>query len=197
MKILLERMLVNEFTMKIPWLLFVAQTPSTITNLYGEWMLRHTTITDIPSNRVVVHIYPDEKLTICYRFTKGPFVFHKSKVGSYSVESLLDNQSNVDITFKHAEEQFLSGYGIGLQEMNIRTLRKKIDSSYFMSMTIVGTNDMYLRSRTNDNVCFHLVRSVRINEPALDIPIATFIISQIIATLLGHVIHLILFHTPG
>lgn len=161
-------------------------------------MLRHSTIPSVPGNRVVVHIYPDDQITLCYRFMKGPFVFHKSQTGTYRIKPHSDkhDHADVDVCFHHNVETFLSVYGIGLQDMNIRTSEKSIDTIYQMHMMRVGMDDLYLRSRTSDETCFHLVRSVRINEPSVDIPIMTFLITNLIATLIGNIIHLILFHTP-
>lgn len=169
--------------------------PST---LYGEWMLRHSTIPSIPGNRVIVHIYPENQITLCYRFMKGPFVFHKSQTGNYDLTPSHedDQQHDVDVCIHHTLETFLSAYGIGLQDMNIRTSEKTLDTTYKMHMTRVGMDDLYLRSRSNDGTCFHLVRSVRINEPSVDIPIMTFLITNIIGTLIGNIIHLLLFHSP-
>jgi hypothetical protein len=62
-------------------------------------------------------------------------------------------------------------------------------------MTMPGMDDIYLQSIKRNDDCFHIVRSVRINEPSVDIPISTFLITQIVGTILGHVINQVLFHT--
>lgn len=164
---------------------------------YGEWMLRHSTVPDLPDNRVVVHIYPDDQLTMKYRFTRGPIVFHKSKTGTYRISKYRqdDDKHKVDVFFHHTEETFLSVYGIGLQNFNIKTKKKTTTSMFHFLMTFVEMDDIYLQSISHTDDCFHIVRSLRLNEPSVDIPISTFIITQIIGSILGHIINEILFHT--
>jgi len=179
------------------FLLFVA-TSRAFPKFYGEWTLWHSTVPDLPDNRVVIHIYPDNHLTMKYRFMKGPFVFHKSKIGIYNIFTSDDDyeeKHHVDVLFHHTEEFFLSAYGIGLQNFNISTKKKRVNSRFKFSMTMAGTDDIYLQSIIRNDDCFHIVRSVRINEPSVDIPISTFLITQIFGTILGHVINEILFHT--
>lgn len=168
---------------------------------YGEWLLRHTTLSVLPVNRVVINIYPDNHLTLEYRFLRGPFVFHKSCIGSYCVSCIDDDncdientQVNVKVSFHHTEEKFLSAYGIGLQNLNILTAKRASNHLYDLSTTVVGMDDIYLYSKTSIDM-FHLVRSVRLTEPSIDIPITSFVISQVIATILGHLIHLFIFHS--
>ena len=165
-------------------------------SFYGEWTLWHSTVPDLPDNRVVVHIYPDNQLSLKYRFMKGPIVFHKSKLGSYRISpGEEDEKQKVHVVFHHTEEFFLSMYGIGLQNFNIRTKKKTIRSHYLFSMTMAGNDDIYLQSIKRNDDCFHIVRSVRINEPSVDIPISTFLITQIVGTIVGHAINQLLFHT--
>ena len=64
---------------------FLAQPVVSFPKFYGEWTLWHSTIPDLPDNRVVVHIYPDNQLSLSYRFMRGPVVYHKSKVGTYRI----------------------------------------------------------------------------------------------------------------
>lgn len=164
---------------------------------YGEWTLWHSTVPDLPDNRVVIHIYPDNQLTMKYRFMRGPVVYNKSKVGMYKISSV-DNEyekRSVEVLFHHTEEIFLSVYGIGLQNFNIKTKKKRETKRFSFAMTMAGTDDIYLQSIKRNDDCFHIVRSVRINEPSVDIPISTFLITQIVGTILGHVINQVLFHT--
>lgn len=164
---------------------------------YGEWMLWHSTVRELPDNRVVIHIYPDDQVTLKYRFTRGPFVFHKSKQGHYYIHKHDDEERHrVDVSFHRTEEVFLSAYGIGLQNLRIKTRDEtKSKKDYRFSMIFAGTDDIYLQSTTNTDDSFHIVKSIRIIEPSVDIPITTFIITQIIGTILGHVINELLFHT--
>lgn len=163
---------------------------------YGEWMLWHSTVRELPDNRAVIHIYPDDQVTLKYRFTKGPFVFHKSKLGHYSIRGHEGDRHRVDVSFYRTEEVFLSAYGIGLQNMRIKTRDdSNVNRRYEFSMMFAGSDDIYLQSTTNTDECFHIVKSARINEPSVDIPITTFIITQVIGTILGHVINELLFHT--
>lgn len=184
------------------WLNFLSPVEA-FPKFYGEWMLWHSTVPDLPDNRVVVHIYPDNQIKMKYRFMKGPVVFHKSKMGTYKIthqhiqeqEDEEEQRHKVDVLFHSTEEVFLSVYGIGLQNFNIKTKKKNTPSMYRFSMTFVGINDIYLQSIAHTDDCFHIVRSVRINEPSVDIPISTFIITQIIGSIMGHMINQVLFHT--
>lgn len=132
-----------------------------------------------------------------YRFTRGPIVFHKSKIGIYKIKpDVADPKKQlVDVLFHHTEEVFLSVYGIGLQNFNIKTKTLQKKSQYSFSMMTDGNDDMYLQSVVTDADCFHIVRSVRINEPSVDIPISTFLFTQILGTIIGHIINQILFHS--
>lgn len=178
------------------WLLIMAQPVLSFPKFYGEWMLWHSTVPDLPDNRVVVHIYPDNQLSLKYRFMKGPVVYHKSKIGTYKIFPEEENEKRkVDVVFHHTEEVFLSMYGIGLQNFNIRTKKKRILNKFSFSMTMAGMDDIYLQSIRRNDDCFHIVRSIRINEPSVDIPISTFFITQVVGTILGHVINQVLFHT--
>lgn len=164
---------------------------------YGEWTLWHSTMPDLPDNRVVFHIFPENQLTMKYRFTKGPFIFHKTKIGTYKImekTTIGDEKHSVNVRFHKTEEFFLSAYGIGLQNLKIKTQRKENITQFKFIMSFEGNDDIYLRQKCNHD-CFHIVRSVRINEPSVDIPISTFIITQIIGSILGHLINQILFHT--
>lgn len=181
-------------TITITAIVFVSAFP----RLYGEWMLWHSTVPALPDNRVIIHLYPDNQITLKYRFTKGPFVFHKSKTGIYKMfKHEEENKSKrVEVLFRHSEEKFLSAYGIGLQDFNIQTAKKTTAIRYVFSVSIVGNDDIYLKTEHN-NDCFHIVRSTRINEPSVDIPISTFLITQVLATILGHVINELLFHSTS
>lgn len=179
-------------------LLLQPQLVFSFPKFYGEWTLWHSTVPDLPNNRVVVHIYPENQLSINYRFMRGPVVFHKSKTGTYQIfqdDHTDDERRRVDVLFHHTEEVFLSVYGIGLQNFNIKTKKKTIRNHFSFSMTMPGMDDIYLQSIKRNDDCFHIVRSVRINEPSVDIPISTFLITQIVGTILGHVINQVLFHT--
>jgi len=161
------------------------------TKFFGEWVLWHSTNPNIPDNRVIIHIYPDNLISLKYRFMRGPFVYHKSKIGNFEIIDNTGDLQRVDVNFHHKEEKFLSVYGIGFQNMNIKTLKKNINHTFKLSATFVGMDDIYLHSHssTDDDECFHIVRSVRVNEPAVDIPLSTFVITQIIGTILGHLIN--------
>lgn len=164
---------------------------------YGEWMLWHSTSRDLPDNRVVIHIYPDDQLSMKYRFMKGPIVFHKSKTGTFKIKEHHQDKERqlVQVSFHKTEEVFLSVYGIGLQNFNIKTKKKFVETNYEFAMNFVGVDDIYLQSTTHHDDCYHIVKSARINEPSVDIPISTFLITQIIGCILGHMINEFLFHT--
>ena len=80
--------------------------------------------------------------------------------------------------------------------MSLSGVQKKfVETNYEFAMTFVGVDDIYLQSTTRHDDCFHIVKSARINEPSVDIPISTFLITQIIGCILGHMINQVLFHT--
>lgn len=181
----------------IIYALLLVQPVLSFPKFYGEWTLWHSTVPDLPDNRAVIHIYPDNQLSLSYRFTRGPIVYHKCKVGTYKIfhdDVELEDKRKVDVMFHHTEEVFLSVYGIGLQNFNIKTKKKMENRHFCFSMTMTSTDDIYLQSIMRNDDCFHIVRSVRINEPSVDIPISTFLMTQIVGTILGHVINQVLFH---
>lgn len=161
--------------------------------LYGEWIVWHSTNQEF-LNREVVHIYPNNKLVISYRYKKGPFLYHREKQGRYDIK-IQDKESlttTIDININGCKETLLSIYGVGIQDIlgHLKTREIKYDLIMMdMNIHCVGPDDLYLSSKNNQENDYHLIRSVRINEPKIDIPISTFIFTQIIGTIISQILH--------
>lgn len=155
--------------------------------LFGEWIVWYSTQQDQLLNREIVHIYPDNKLLISHRYTKGPFVFHKEKFGEYKVYD--KELSRVQLNIQKYKDTLISIYGVGINNIN----DVYIDMNVILNLNMyqVGNDDLYL---FNKNRRFHLVKSVRINEPKVDIPLSTFIFTQILSLIFTQILHLIFMH---
>jgi hypothetical protein len=158
--------------------------------IYGEWIVWHSTQTHEFMNREVVHLYPDNKISICHRYSKGPFVFHKEKVGQYFIDDK-GTFVKVNLNLNSYKDNLLSIYGVGTENFPVQ--EKPLNIRLCLKLYCVGTDDLYL-SNPYTNHCFHLVKSVRINEPKIDVPLSTFIFTQILGLFFTQILHILFMH---
>jgi hypothetical protein len=163
--------------------------------LYGEWIVWHSTNGNF-LNREVVHIYPNNQLMISYRYKKGPFLYHREKHGEYRIEKKRKSYTKIYLQIHQCQETLLSIYGVGIQDM-LDPMKTKNTHPYKtfkmnINMYCVGPDDLYLFSTHREMNHYHLVRSVRINEPKIDIPISTFLFTQLISIVISQVLHFFL-----
>lgn len=164
--------------------------------LYGEWIIwrssssKHTFL-----NRQIVSIYPNKKILVSYRYKKGPFLFCQEKQGLYTLKKKkLYHNYIISLHFYSKKNKLLSVYGVGTQDFfddyfNTNLLNETIN----MNMYCIGSDDLYLSSYTDD-INYHLIRSVRVNEPKIDVPISTLVFTQILSILITYVLHFVFLH---
>lgn len=111
-------------------------------------------------------------------------------------------ESIVDIEFSEIAHFLVSFFGIGVDELAPLTVTKSESSRVRMELQIVGSNDIFLVVENqqlhpflrrplplNKTTSYHLVRSVQNDQPKVNVPISTFIVTQLLGTLMGYFIH--------
>lgn len=156
-------------------------------------MQHSTCIRAPPSNRAVVHIYPDNQLVVSYRFRTGPFVYNRQKQGQYSLVEEKPDKQIVSCVFHKKSDQLLSLYGVGLNEFGVVTTKEStMEEKYKYLLTMHDVENIFLNQNYDDHVdtvYVHLVRSVRVNEPSIDVPFSTFVFTQILGIIITNVIN--------
>lgn len=173
----------------------MAQAFELQSRLYGEWILWHSTFDTTTSpkntNRMVIHIYPHNKFTVSYRYANGPIVYNRHKIGTY--RNALDTTAiNVSLHLVSRTDHLVSVCGLGLY---CKTRQDIIDEAYKLSMTCLGTDDIFLTDFHNTESAFHLVRSVRVVEPNIEVGLSSFLITQLLGIVINELLHIWL-HVP-
>lgn len=181
---------------------------------YGEWSVWHSNLPKFMGpNKIMVNLFPHDELQISHKKFLGPFLYEKKWRGNYTVDSIdsidsidspnhLANNTLVHIQFHEMERYPVSLFGIGVDEIPLVMTRQPDVSTLKMDLNIVHNNDMYLtvpnsqlqkflrRSLPLDKTTsYHLVRSIYNDQPKVNVPISTFIATQLLGTLMGYVIH--------
>lgn len=181
---------------------------------YGEWSVWHSNLPKFMGpNKIMVNLFPHDELQISHKKFLGPFLYEKKWRGNYTVDSVdspyspdspnhLVNNTLVHIQFHEMERYPVSLFGIGVDEIPLVMTRQPDVSALKMDLNIVHNNDMYLtvpnsqlqkflrRSLPLDKTTsYHLVRSIYNDQPKVNVPISTFIATQLLGTLMGYVIH--------
>jgi len=108
----------------------------------------------------------------------------------------------VDIEFSEIAHFLVSFFGIGVDELTPLTVTKSDSSRVQMELQIVGSNDIFLTVQNqqlhpflrrplplNKTTSYHLVRSVQNDQPKVNVPISTFLVTQLLGTLFGYILH--------
>lgn len=111
-------------------------------------------------------------------------------------------ESVVDIEFTEIAHFLVSFFGIGVDEFVPLTVTKSDSTKLQMELNIVGSNDIYLTVQNQQlhpflrrplpvgkMTSYHLVRSVQNDQPKVNVPISTFIVTQLLGTLIGYFMH--------
>lgn len=111
-------------------------------------------------------------------------------------------ESVVDIEFSEIAHFLVSFFGIGVDELVPLTVTKSDSTRLQMELNIVGSNDIYLTAHNQQldrflrrplplgkMTSYHLVRSVQNDQPKVNVPISTFVVTQLLGTLIGYLIH--------
>lgn len=162
--------------------------------LYGEWTIWHSHhhSSSKASNRILVGLYPESIIEVCYREYKGPWLIETRKMGEFYLEN--DSKTNFDpvcksnicVQYSKKEEKILSFLGIGFDDispLHIEEHNIKLD----MKLYVVDRNDLFLT--INENEYYHLMRSIRLNEPMINIPISTLIATNVFGMIMTAIIH--------
>lgn len=172
--------------------------------LYGEWSLWHSTDPSFKGpNRVMVSLHPDNMIDVCHKRHMGPFLVRDKRIGKFIVSD--DQQTaecvvsgldaictgDVIVDFYSSERRLLSVFGIGLDKCPL-IFENKIELESNMRLHVVGRDDLFL---TSDQCYYHLVRSIRANQPTVDVPLSTLMSTQLMSMLIAYMLHMI-FHVP-
>lgn len=168
--------------------------------LYGEWTVWHSHhLSYKGSNRMLVRLYPESTIEVCYREYIGPWLIETRKFGEFNLDDDIEyNQdhmknkfdpvckSNVSIQYQKKEYKLLSFLGIGFD--NVSPLRSEdYNIKLKMKLYIVDRNDLFLTINNQEH--YHLIRSIRLNEPDVNIPISTLIATNLFGMVMTALIH--------
>jgi len=172
-----------------------------ITRLYGEWTMWHSTAPQFDTpNAVLIWLYPPSRIEICWRKTMGPFLYEDRWIGDLfiwgmtecdSVEANVCN-NRVHVEFDQGFRRVLSVCGIGLDDV-LQMPRSKTGQVLTMDLQNIGKDDMFLMSSRHS---YHLVRSMRLNEPTINIPLSTLVATQLAGMLVTHIFQEVVKHCP-
>jgi hypothetical protein len=169
--------------------------------LYGEWTMWHSHNPSFKgSNRMLVGLYPESNIEVSYREYTGPWMIETRKIGTFHFDNDLryddnDNKmktdfdpickSNVCVEYKQKEKRVLSFLGIGFDDISPLQVESH-NVTLHMKLYIVDRNDLFLTMNQNDH--YHLMRSIRVNEPTINVPISTLIATNIVGMMMTAII---------
>lgn len=172
------------------------------TRLYGEWILWHSTFDGSHKNmnRMVIHIYPKNKFSVSYRYATGPVIYNRQKWGNYryndhSADDDEDDDVSLTLHLNSRTDRLISICGVGLNILEWETRHDHIAEQYEVSMHCLGTDDILLTDAGDENSLFHLVRSVRVVEPRVEVGLSSFVMTQLLGLVINECIHILL-HFP-
>ena len=187
-----------------------------ISYLFGEWSIWHSNFpTHEGSNKMRVYLFPERMIKVSHKKWQGPWLFEKCLKGQYILDKTnsLHNEiysHKVVVQFNEYERRLISVLGIGVDDVPI-IFKKKINHNIDMHLNIVGRDDLFLKTTLSsvnklsdsiihdeDGVIFyHLVRCIRSDEPSSNVPLSTFVVTQILGTGICYLIHFLFFHNFG
>jgi len=185
---------------------------------YGEWSVWHSNLPQFMGpNKIMVNLFPHDELQISHKKFLGPFLYEKKWTGRYTLDSnhnkdvSLPSSMNgwkpvcegvVHLAFCEMERYPVSLFGIGIDEIPLPMTTRPDSSLLTMDLSIVGNDDMYLTVSNAElqkflrralpvdkTTSYHLVRSIQNDQPKVNVPISTFIATQLLGTLMGYVVH--------
>lgn len=173
--------------------------------LYGEWTVWHST-TFYDPNTIMVRLYPSFSMDVCIKHTIGPFIIEEIRKGRIRIRDMNcripmnDHLSEfqpicterVYIRFFKKRTRMLSAFGIGLSFLEIT---KPHDQLLSMDLYIVGRDDLYMTKKNIDqqqNISYHLIRSVKSNQPVIDVPFLTLVSTQLVGMLICEIIKMLM-----
>jgi len=190
--------------------------------LYGEWSVWHSSLPHfVGPNKIMVNLYPHNSLEVQLKQYVGPCLYEKKWIGNFHLVDIdkcrienvpEDFQSvcscNVNIVFTEMIHSMISVFGIGVDEIPI-PIKKTRRSNISMELNIVGRDDLYLTVFNHElqdflsrplssekKTSYHLIRSIYNDQPRVNVPFSTFIVTQLLGTLIGYWLHLEMCHSP-
>jgi len=191
-----------------------------LSHMYGEWSVWHSDLyKSLPSNQMLVNLSPSFHFQVSEKKNMGPLLFEKKWLGEYEVVS---SQcfgtfaqgfepwctSQIRVNRLDIEQIVVSFFGIGFDEAYF-SRRQPIDFSFNVKLDIIGKDDIYLSLENSDlqeivntrvpekgSSSYHLVRSVRINQPQVNIPLSTFLFTQVLGSCISLFFHDKMCHPP-
>jgi len=191
-----------------------------LSHLYGEWSVWHSDLyKSSPSNQMLVNLSPSSQFQVSEKKNMGPLLLEKKWAGEYDVIS-----SQCFGTLAHGFEPWCTSYirvnrldiehivvsllGIGFDEAYF-SRRRPIHLSFKVQLDIIGKDDIYLSIDNSDlqeiintrlpekgSSSYHLIRSVRINQPQVNIPLSTFLFTQVLGSCISLFFHDKMCHPP-
>jgi len=179
--------------------------PQLMPQLYGEWSLWHSNDASFKGpNRVLVYLHPDDMIDVCHTRHVGPFLVQDKRIGRWRgiddentecVISGLDSicTGDVHVDFHSSQRRLMSIMGIGINDCPL-AFENKIMINIRMRLHVVGRDDLFLTSTMDDGCYYHLIRSIRTNQPSVDIPFSTLMSTQLVSMLITYILHIIAHH---
>jgi hypothetical protein len=157
---------------------------------YGEWSLWHSNIRNkLLSNKIIVSLYPENNFEYVEYKKIGPLIVEYLYDGNYKIFSnnfnINKDIGNVIFRQKNLKIKLISIFGIGFDELPIicnQSINKKVRLNY----NIIGKDDIFLNKYNN---YFHLIRHTRSNDPNINVPLSTLLLSNIIGLLFSYFLH--------
>lgn len=196
-------------------------TDTLLPQLYGEWSLWYADIKSfVGPNKVMVYLYPRTRIEIVYKRMMGPLLFVDRDMGTFSVESFdqIDSQKIVDsdmsefanhlydfpqkkkqistakvnVLFHERTRSLISLFGIGLDEFDMTFSI----SSKRVKPKKIETMELFIVGRddlflSTEKTTFHLLRSAWMNQPTISVQFSTLIVTQLIGMYIGYLAHLL------
>jgi hypothetical protein len=179
--------------------------------LFGEWTVWHSHNPSFRgSNKMLVGLYPDSIIEVTYKQYIGPWLIETRKIGEFTFQKDVTHKhkknnrkrkrpyqhlppiyksSNVCVQYSKKYVKILSFLGIGFDD--ISPLHTQLhDVCLNMSLFIVDKNDLFLTMNNNKDEHYHLIRSIRVNEPSINVPISTLIATNIVGMIMTALIHI-------
>lgn len=104
-------------------------------------------------------------------------------MGTYSFRG--GGEELLEISLINRPDRLLSVLGVGVEFLGVQGKADERDRTFTLGIDLNTGEDLFLSS---PRISFHLVRSVRVDEPSIDVPFGTLVSTQILGSLLAHLL---------
>lgn len=159
--------------------------------LYGEWSLWHSnTKYGLNANKIIISLYPKNNFEYKEKKQINIFLIEYIYQGNYKLDykhNIIKNEDSGNVIFcqEKLKIRLLSIFGIGFDELPIffmQNVRKKVR----LHFDIIGKDDIFLNKYEN---YFHLIRHTRVNEPSINVPLSTFLFTNLLSLIFNYTLH--------